>query len=141
MFNRIFLDANILIDIAGTKRPMHTQSLRIMQWLMQQNIMIYTSCDIMTTVYYINAKESKRQALLNVININKLCSVIEFSNNEVEMTCNLMLEDSDYTDLEDTMQYTLALKEGCELILTNDKNFVSKEIPTMSSEVFVKEYL
>ena len=52
-----------------------------------------------------------------------------------------MLEDSDYNDLEDTIQYILALKENCDLILTNDKNFISKEIPMMSSEEFLEKYL
>ena len=36
-----------------------------------------------------------------------------------------MEKDQNFKDLEDTLQYVLAKKEGCELILSNDKNFYS----------------
>ena len=141
MFSRIFLDANILVDIAGTKRPMHEQSLTLIKWLLHHKVSLFTSCDIITTVYYINAKENRNQALLNIVNINTLCHIIEFSNDEIEQTCQLMLKDPDYKDLEDTIQYTLALKEDCELIVSNDRAFVSKKIPVLSSAEFLEKYL
>jgi len=140
MSKNIFVDANILIDIMGISRPFHKESLKTMHWLIKEGCKLFTSCDIMTTVYYINTRENKKQALQNIMYINTLCHVIEFSNDEITQTCELMLKDRDYTDLEDTIQYILALKEDCELILTNDKNFVSKEIPTISSEKFLRKF-
>jgi len=141
MFDKVFLDANILIDIAGVKRPMHQQSLALLRWLIQHKVTLFTSCDIITTIYYINAKEDREQALRNIMNINTLCSVIEFSNDEIDQTCQLMLQEPEYKDLEDTIQYVLALKEGCELIVSNDKAFFSKEIPVLSSTEFLGKYL
>ena len=52
-----------------------------------------------------------------------------------------MLEDNDYTDLEDTIQYGMAKKYNCELIISNDKNFVAKDMKILSSEEFCKEYI
>lgn len=52
-----------------------------------------------------------------------------------------MLEDSVYIDLEDTIQYVMAKKHNCEIIISNDKNFVSKEIKILTSEEFCKEYI
>ena len=101
------------------------------------NIKNFTSCDLITTIYYIHSKQDRHVALQQIIDIQTMCHIIEFSNQEVINTCELMLKD---TDLEDTMQYVLALKEGCELILTNDKNFVSKEIPTISSSEFLTKF-
>jgi len=73
--------------------------------------------------------------------INQTLIIIEFSNKEVEETCNLMLEDSDYKDLEDTIQYIMAKKYECDLIISNDKNFMSKDIKLMSSEEFYNGYI
>ena len=54
----------------------------------------------------------------------------------LSLTIDLMKDDKDYNDMEDTIQYILALQEGCETIITNDKNFTSKKIECLSSEQF-----
>ena len=84
---------------------------------------IFTSCDLITTIYYINSKYDKKQALFNIQAISKTLKIIEFSNKEVEACCKLMLKDSDYIDLEVTIQYIMAKKHNCDLIISNDKNF------------------
>lgn len=139
MYKKIFFDANILVDVADPSRGYHAMSSASMQFCMDSNIEILTSCDIVTTLYYIYAKINRKNALDTIIKLNKFCRVIEFSNKEIDQTCQLMQKDSDYHDLEDTMQYILAQKEGCDLILTNDRKFVSKEVETMTAEIFCKK--
>jgi len=134
---RVFLDANILIDIYDNTRKYHSYSSSTYEYLLKKNYQIFTSCDLITTIYYINSKINKRQAIFNIQDMNKILKVIEFSNKEVEQTCQLMLEDSDYSDLEDTIQYIMAQKYECDLIISNDKGFVSKEIKLMNSEAFI----
>lgn len=48
-----------------------------------------------------------------------------------------MQKDSDYKDLEDTRQYILALKQNCNLIITNDKKFVSKKLKCVTSSEYI----
>ena len=50
-----------------------------------------------------------------------------------------MTEDSDYKDLEDTLQYILAKKYNCDLIVSNNESFVSKDIKTLTSKEFIKD--
>ena len=52
-----------------------------------------------------------------------------------------MRHDADFKDFEDSIQYILALNTGCDVIVTNDKRFISKEIECLSAEAFVKKYL
>ena len=59
----------------------------------------------------------------------------------MSQTCELMKQNKNYKDLEDTLQCVLAKKLSCELIISNDKNFYSDEIRLMSSEIFCKEYI
>ncbi len=138
MYSKIFFDANIIADIFDSKRASHVFSLNTHAYIIDNNIELFTSCDIITTVYYIESKHDKQNALDKVSNINQTLKIIEFSNKEVNQTCTLMREDNDYKDLEDTMQYILAQKVGCDLIISNDKNFISKDIDIMSSESFYK---
>lgn len=139
MYKRIFIDANIWLDYLDRTRINHGASKKSIDYCLAQALEIFTSCDIITTIYYINNKFDKVSALDNIQRINYLCEVVEFSNSEIEQTCLLMKNDGDYCDLEDTIQYILALKEQCDLILSNDKKFVSKEIAMMSSEAFCKK--
>ena len=141
MYKKVFIDANIFIDSNDETRLSYKESYKIIPYLISNNIEIYTSCDLITTIYYILSKKSKTNALNGIEQINKICKVIEFSNKEISQTCKLMKEDSNYKDLEDTLQCVLAKKLGCEIILSNEKNFYSDEIPIMNSETFCRTYL
>ena len=137
---KVFLDANILLDVSNNERIFHKFSVATYNYLLR-NAQIFTSCDLITTIYYINSKYDKKQALLNIQAVSKTLKIIEFSNKEVEETCNLMLEDDDYKDLEDTIQYIMAKKHNCDLIISNDKNFLAKDLKILSSEEFCREYV
>jgi len=80
---KVFVDANVILDNYDEKRPYHRCSSMCYEYLIL-NAKIFTSCDLITTIYYINSKEDKKQSLLNIQNINKTLKVIEFSNKEVE---------------------------------------------------------
>jgi predicted nucleic acid-binding protein len=137
MYKRIFLDANILLDLFSSVRPSHVYSLQSYRYILNQgDIQLFTSCDIITTLYYVGAKLDKHLILDRIEGINKILKVIEFSNKEVSQTCSLMKENKKYKDLEDTMQYILAKKENCDLIISNDENFYADDIEIMSSEEF-----
>lgn len=138
MYKKVFIDANIFIDTNDNRRALHQQSLSVIHHLVSSGISIYTSCDLVTTIYYILSKKDKMNALDSIENLSAFCTIIEFSNHEVLQTCKLMKEDSNYHDLEDSLQYILAKKEGCDLILSNDKNFYALDIEVLSSEEFLE---
>lgn len=92
------------------------------------------------------SKNNKANALEEVIRINNFCSIVEFSNTEINQACHLMQKDSNFMDLEDTIQYFLAKKpvdmgEVTQLVtlvgvddasaLTVD-NFSDFSVPTLS---------
>jgi len=140
MYKNIFLDANILLDYADKNRIFNKVSTKCIEYCLKENFSLFTSCDLITTIYYVVSKQNKIKALEEVQRINNFCHVIEFSNTDINQTCDLMLEDSDYKDLEDTVQYLLAKKSQCDLIVSNDENFVSKSIKLISSSDFCNEH-
>ena len=136
MYKRVFLDANIIIDSQDSSRKNYKNSSYAIDFLLSQRVKLYTSCDLVTTIYYILSKTSKDEALNTIEKLSSFCNIIEFSNIEVESTCKLMREDKNFKDLEDTMQYILAKKVDADLIISNDKNFVSKDIKLMNAKEF-----
>jgi hypothetical protein len=138
MSKKIFLDANILVDFIDDQREHHLLAKSIILNGLHAGDEIFTSCDIVTTLYYVSAKTDKNRALNEIVKINSFCKVIEFTNYEVSQTCTLMLEDQKFKDLEDTIQYVLAKKYGCDVIITNDKNFHSPDVTLCTSKAFLE---
>ena len=139
---KIFFDANILIDISDKSRPSYKESKALLDYLMEniEAYVFYTSCDLMTTVYYILRKKlSKKETLFQIKLMNELIHVIEFGNKEIDEAIELMERNNKYKDLEDTIQYVMARKEKCDYIITNDKNFASGDVPVLSSKNALKE--
>ena len=141
-YKRVFLDANIILDIYDATRPFYKESTKAISILLQQkDTELFTSCDIITTLYYLLAKKGKLEALDSILDVNELCTVIEFGNKEINESCKLMKQNSNFTDLEDTIQYTMAKKASCDLILSNDRGFASEDILLMSSREFVERFI
>jgi len=129
---KIFLDANILIDIAYETRPFSIQSSELFNHLVQNldKYELFTSCDLITTVYYVLVKQvSKEEVLERLKFINKIIKVIDFSNEEIDEAIYLMEKNDKFSDLEDTIQFIMARKVRCDYIVTNDKGFYSQDIP------------
>jgi len=139
---KIFLDANILIDILDTTRPSSAVSAEIFEILVRgmDKFTLYTSCDLLTTVYYFTRKPlGQKVALEKIKKLNNIIQVIEFGNIEVNEAIKLLEKYEKYTDLEDTIQYVMARKEKCDYIITNDNNFASGDVPVLSSvEALIK---
>jgi predicted nucleic acid-binding protein len=139
---KIFFDANILIDASDGTRPFHEAGKRLFDHLLAniEQYSLYTSCDLVTTIYYILSKSLNTQEALNNIKlINNLIEIIEFGNDEISEAIELMERNDKYVDLEDTIQYVMARMSGCDYIITNNKNFASGDVPTLTSEEALKE--
>jgi len=139
---KVFFDANIFNDIFDTKRKNHPGSDRAYIGAIENKITICTSCDIATNVYYITAKYTSRKQALDAVDYLKtsVC-IIPFGEEELSLAVDLMLRDENYKDFEDTIQYIMALQSGCDVIVSNDKKFVSTKLPCLSSEEFANRYL
>jgi len=134
---KLFLDANILVDIVDNSRVFSKEGAVLFKMFIEQsdNFELYTSCDLLTTVYYLTKKPlGKVNALQQIKIFNQTISVIAFSNDEIDEAITLMERNMKYSDLEDTIQYVMARKEKCDYIITNDKSFASGDVPVLSSK-------
>lgn len=132
----LFLDANILIDISDSSHPFSKQSSEFFNHILDNTIKyeLYTSCDLLTTIYYVlNRKLEKKVVLEQIKTLNQLINVIEFGNQEIDEALYLMEKNEAFSDLEDTIQFVMARKERCDYIISNNKSFHSTDVPLVSS--------
>lgn len=139
MFKKVFLDATILVDSMDTQRNRHLFSTKAIRFCLNNRISLYTSCNIAMGGYYLSANVDKKRELYEILIINQFCTMIDFTNKEVELTCHVMQNDTRCHNLEDTLQYILAKKAECDFIISNDHNFVSLDIELMSSNILCEK--
>ena len=138
---KLFLDANILVDIIDNSRVFSKEGALLFEMFIElsDHYELYTSCDLLTTVYYLTKKPlGKVNALQQIKIFNQTINVIAFANDEIDEAITLMERNMNYSDLEDTIQYVMARKEKCDYIITNDKKFASGDVPVLSSDEALK---
>jgi len=137
-FEKVFIDGNVIIDIFDDTRPNHRYSVEAIRYLLKRKVRLLTSSDLITTVYYVLSKIDRKKALQDIKRIVEIFEIIPFGEGKVKTAIDLMEKDSNFKDFEDTLQYVLAKKSGCELILSNDKGFYSPDIEVLDVVEFLK---
>jgi len=124
----IFLDANIIIDLIDLDRGKCEQTKKQLGKYIINEDTLYTSCDIFTTVYYVASKKVQYEILMNELEkILTFINIIPIDIDIINIAMTLS-KDEKQKDLEDILQYTCAKNMQCELIVTNDKKFYTKDI-------------
>jgi len=138
--SKVFVDGNIIIDLFDSERENHRASTKAIRKLLSEGSCLLTSSDLITTVYYVLSKISRKKALKDIEKVANIFSIIPFGREEVVEAIEIMKRDKNFKDLEDTLQYVLARKEDCELILSNDGAFYSPDLRVMSTREFCKAF-
>ncbi len=116
---KVYLDANILIDILLDRDLEHISINKITPFLKQSQVYMST-LSVHITYYILKIKPNtsvhrRTMALINGINLVPLSrEIINQSLNNFSI------------DFEDTLQYYSALDQSCDYILTRDKKDFDK---------------
>jgi len=131
---RIFVDTNIFLDIL-LKRGDYTAALSIFK-AVKNRVYEGVVADIsIVNIDYISRKvDVDVKAFLSAV--EQSFSVVGADNTIVRDA--LILENK---DLEDNIQFCLALYGECDCIVSNDKGFYRGAMEVVNSSVFVDRYL
>jgi len=95
---------------------------------------IYISEDMLSTIYYISKdKKATLEMFENLIFID--WSVVGYGSDTIQEAVKLSLINN--LDLEDVLQCLCAKKNGCEVLLTNDKRFYNCGISICNAKEFL----
>ncbi len=136
---KIFLDANIIIDLINSGNQFHTDILFLFNALMKQKVKLYVSPTSFAIAYYFLDKRMKDKKKLNQTAINLFSNFYFTREDEVIMQKVLK---SAFNDLEDALQYYFALDAGAGLIISyNQHDFVKSAIPVYHPMQYINEFL
>ena len=129
----IFLDTNIFLDLLF-KRTGSEQAERIFQLIQNQLYNGFVADITLLNIDYIAQKQSRNvRQFLYFIEQNFV--VLGAENRDILTALEL-----DNDDLEDNVQFVLAKKSSCNLIISNDNSFLQVDIPVVNSSDFVEKY-
>lgn len=123
--NKIFFDANILLDILMPNRPNHTKAIEVYTAACEQYDTLATSENILTTIEYIASKNGTDcevvwkffNSLQQNFELYTFSEILEESLNLYHDAC----KKGEKLDFEDLLQLESAIKNKCHVFLTEDK--------------------
>jgi len=138
MHNNIYVDTNIVVDMCDNKRALHENSFEmITNYFEQDNCELFINSDTLANLFYILSNRSTldtEDVLEKMQFVNEIFTLVSIESEDVSMALGLCADaSSPHKDYEDAMQYVCALRVEADLIVTNDKGFVSLDIEVVGT--------
>jgi len=132
MIEKIFFDANIILDMIDIDQGNIQKARTLVYTALINDIELYTSCDILSNVYYVAHKRLGKEIVVD--EMLRLLEIFEIVPIERSLAKNALLANKiDLSlDFEDLLQSHCAETIECDLIVTNDKRFVKGKVKHLS---------
>ena len=135
IYKNIFIDSDILLDLFLIRKPFDRFSELLLQQSKNGQFNLYTSTLILANIYYLAAKNFNKQIAKEQLKIlTGIIQMLPFEPDDVEMALN-----SEHVDFEDTIQFFIAKKHSCDLIISrNTKHYKKFSLPVLTAEQFLE---
>jgi len=128
---RALLDTNIIIDLLAKREPFDQDAKKLFSFADKEKVTLYTSALSIANIRYVLLRKRKPEEAKQILRKLKLLIGILSLDEKV---INLALNDNDFNDFEDCLQYYSALENKIEIIVTrNLKDFENSKIPVMTA--------
>jgi len=134
MIKKVFIDTDIILDVALAREPFFSSSKTILA-MAENNIIIGNiSSNCVANIYYILRKSGgDNKARKFILNIVKYITVIAIDHQNV-----LEALKSKFSDFEDALQHSSAVENRCEYIITrNIEDYKGSKIKVLLPEEFI----
>ena len=134
-YKSLFLDSDVILDMLLSREPFSAYTQLLLAESINKNYKLNTSPLIIANINYILSKKmSSSAARENIKTIVNLIYVLSFDGDIIELALN-----STFTDFEDSIQYYIAERYKCDVIITrNIKDYKQSLIPVLTPEQFLR---
>lgn len=114
---KILTDTNIVLDVILKREPFYAVSMDVLRLAQREDIQEYVSASAITDIYYLSYRQLRDKKLVKKLikNLLTVVSVAYVSEHEIFKAIEL-----DWPDFEDTVQYSVALLQQMEGIVTRN---------------------
>lgn len=135
---RIFLDANIVIDVLLERNEWMDEALQILSLADRGEIEVYcSSLSLATASYFMERTKMPHEIQMDKLDV--YCQICIPSRVDVSVVQKAIR--SSFTDFEDALQYFSAQTVNADCIITrNKKDFSASDIPVMTAAEFLASH-
>ena len=139
MASKVFLDANVILDFL-LQRSGGEHVEPIIESAIKGTIKLYLSSSIIhITTYWLKKEMTPENVKQVLITFLSDISCIDMDHNRVMQALH-----SDFSDIEDALQYYTALHHKVDCVLSRDKKFIKAakaQLPVYDPATFIKKFM
>jgi predicted nucleic acid-binding protein len=127
---KLLIDTNIVLDLLAKREPYYEDSARLFSLADKKQVNLSVSSLTFANTHYtlMKVKNSKESKLI----LRKLKLIVDVLSLD-DKVIGLALNDSDFEDFEDSIQYFSAIENNVDIIITrNLKDFKKSTLPVMT---------
>jgi len=135
---KLLIDTNIVIDLLAKRDPGYADAAQIFSLGDKKQIQLSVSALTIANTNYLLLKLKPHNEVKSILRKFKLLVDVLSLDDKI---INLALNDTDFKDFEDGLQYFSAIENDQDIIITrNLKDYKNSKIPSMTAEQFLKSY-
>ncbi len=133
---QLFLDTNIILDLLAKRDPFYDDAAVLFSLADKKIVELFVSSLTFANTNYILLKQLKPEEAKRVLRkLKVLVNVLSLDDKIIELALN----DKDFKDYEDALQYYTAIENGKDVIITrNKKDFHKAKLPIITAGEFIK---
>lgn len=130
----IFLDTDVLLDLAWMRDPYYHAAAEILVKAKEETITCGTTPIVISNIYYLLSKNNSDQIATSYI--ERILKIVQFIPVNRSDVVNAFA--SKFSDKEDAMNHFAALSASCRIIITrNVRDFHHTGIKVLTAEQFL----
>ena len=135
IYKNIFVDSDILLDLLLEREPFNRFSKLLLQESKSNQFKLYASTLIFANIHYLIAKKFSRHIAKEQLKVlSGIIGILPFEPDNLSSALN-----SEHIDFEDTVQFYIAQKNNCDLIISrNIKHYKKFDLPVLTAEQFLR---
>ena len=132
---KVFIDTNIIVDLLAKREPFYEEAAMLFTLADKQQVNLSVSALTFANTNYILSQSLKPEEVRQILRKMKLIVQVLCINEKI---IGLSLNDNDFRDFEDAVQYYTALENDTDIIITrNLKDFQKAKLPVMTAAQFL----
>lgn len=114
---KLLIDTNVVLDILLGREPFFGEAAAVLNLSQLEDVQEYVSASAITDIYYIANRQMKDRGAVRELltRLLKVVSVAAVSEREIQNALSL-----EWTDFEDSVQYSVALLSEMDAIVTRN---------------------
>lgn len=135
---KLLVDTNIVIDLLAHREPFYRDAAKLFSLGDKNKVQLSVSALTFANTNYILTREKSAIRARDILRKFKIITTVLSCDDKV---IELSLNDNEFKDFEDAIQYYSAIANDQEIIITrNLKDFKKSTIPVMTAEEYIKTY-